>query len=77
MAILLEHGTKAKNEAVWNCSFFEESILVALVAGAVQPRPKAKGIKAFPGRPISLVSLSALIINLASSPVSSINPKSR
>ncbi len=52
MAILLEQGTKANKEAVLNCSFLEDKTLVALTAGAVQPKPKAKGINDFPGSPI-------------------------
>ncbi|GAH03737.1 hypothetical protein ES703_101359 [subsurface metagenome] len=75
MAILEEQGTKANNEAVQNCSFLDDKILVALVAGAVQPKPNAKGINDFPGSPSFLKNLSALTINLERMPMSSNNPK--
>jgi len=74
MAILLEQGTKANKEAVLNCSFLEDKTLVALTAGAVQPKPKAKGINDFPGRPIFLKNLSTLTINLERRPISSNKP---
>ena len=51
MAILEEQGTKANNEAVWNCSFLLDKTLQALHAGAVQPNPNIKGINDFPGNP--------------------------
>jgi hypothetical protein len=75
MAIREEQGTQLSKAAVKNFSFFVNKIRVLLVAGTVQPKPKAKGIIALPGRLNRLKNLSKLTTYLESSPTSSISVK--
>ncbi|GAI08291.1 unnamed protein product [marine sediment metagenome] len=64
MAILDEHGTHAKKDAVQTFSFPEGRILVALMAGTVQPKPNDRGMNDFPERLNFFKNLSKLTINL-------------